>query len=408
MSRFIPATKVTVELRFDQDTILPVGRLAIKDRVIFFEYDATFIHTDLQISPFRLPLKSGLIRSDPHLFEGLPGVFNDSLPDGWGRLLLDRKLRSHQIEPARCSPLDRLCAVGQQAMGALTYLPDYSDISEQDIPLNLANLAEQAALIQEKAEFSEQLFRLNGSSAGARPKALIGLHAQDAQIIPGVGDVPAGFQHWIVKFNQTYDDPQSGLIEYAYARMAQLAGVEMPAVRLLQERYFATQRFDRQHNQRRHVVSACGLLHADFRTPCLDYQDLIRACSVLTRSVRQVEKLYRLAVFNVLSHNRDDHAKNFSFILDKTGDWIFSPAYDITYSSGPNGEQSTLLMGESQQFTRKHLTDLAKLTDIRPDQALTIIEQTTQALSQWPAIAAELGIVPDTIRTIARRHTLHP
>jgi serine/threonine-protein kinase HipA len=408
MTRFLPTTQVTVTLHFDQDTVLSVGRLAIKDRVIFFEYDTDFISTGLQISPFRLPLKPGLIRAEPRLFEGLFGVFNDSLPDGWGRLLLDRKLRSQQIDPARCSPLDRLCAVGQQAIGALTYLPDYSDTTHQDAPLDLAGLAEQAALIQDSTEFSEQLFRLNGSSAGARPKALIGLHEQVSHIIPGVGDLPTGFQHWIVKFNQAYDDPQAGLIEYAYAQMAQLAGVEMPEVRLLQQRYFATRRFDRQHNQRRHILSACGLLHADFRAPCLDYQDLIRACFVLTRSVREVEKLYRLAVFNVLSHNRDDHAKNFSFILDKTGTWTFSPAYDITYSSGPNGEQSTLLMGASEQFTQQHLLDLAKLADIKPNKATQIVAQTTQALSTWHTLATDLGIRPNTIRAIAQDHILQP
>ncbi len=408
MTSFLPATQVKVTLHFDQDTTLSVGRLAIKDRVIFFEYDREFIHSSLQISPFRLPLRTGLIRAEPHLFEGLFGVFNDSLPDGWGRLLLDRKLRSRQIDPARCSPLDRLCAVGQQAIGALTYLPDYSDTTHQDTLLDLSSLAEQAALIQGGTEFSEQLFRLNGSSAGARPKVLIGLNEQASQVIPGVGDLPTGFQHWIVKFSHLYDDPQAGLIEYAYARMAQLAGVDVPEVRLLQQRYFATRRFDRQHNQRRHILSACGLLHADFRTPCLDYQDLIKACFVLTRSVKEVEKLYQLAVFNVLSHNRDDHAKNFSFILDKTGTWTFSPAYDITYSSGPNGEQSTLLMGASRRFTQQHLLDLARLADIKPNKAITIVEQTTQALSQWHTLAADLGIRSNTIKTIAQHHILHP
>ena len=406
MKQSVPAQQVRVALRFQPTEEILVGRLALRHKAAFFEYAPSFITRGLAISPLMLPVQHGLKKSDPNLFEGLFGVFNDSLPDGWGRLLLDRKLRSSGINPHSYSPLDRLCAVGQHAIGALTYQPSYNDTVPCADHLELAQLAQDVSLIQEQDVFFEQILKLNGSSAGARPKALIGLHPETGAIISGVGEIPDEFEHWIVKFSHRYDDQQAGLIEYAYAEMAQLAGVTLPAVQLLQDRYFAIQRFDRDNHQRHHIISACGLLHADFRLPCLDYKDLVRACFVLTKAVKEVEKLYRLAVFNVLAHNRDDHSKNFSFVMDQQGTWRFSPAYDLTFSYGPGGEQSTLLMGESKQFTQQHLLDLAQIADIKNAKALEIIEQTTQALSQWSNMASNLGISRSTVQEIAKYHTV--
>lgn len=186
-----------------------------------------------------------------------------------------------------------------------------------------------------------ELIALNGSSAGARPKALIGVNDKRDHIIHGVHDLPAGYTPWMVKFPNSQDGLDAGAIEYVYALMAKEAGVSMPDVHLFPAKrgtgYFAIKRFDRDGDKRYHMHTACGLLHSDFRTPSLDYEDLVALTGMLTRDVREVEKLYQLAVFNVLAHNRDDHSKNFSYLMDSQGRWKISPAYDLTFSSGPRG-----------------------------------------------------------------------
>ncbi len=400
-----PIDMVSVALYFDNDHHYKVGRLAIKNGNIFFEYDVNFIARNYEISPFMLPLKQGLIESDSRLFEGLFGVFNDSLPDGWGRLLLDRKLKSLNINPHQFSPLDRLCNIGHNAIGALVYEPDYSEAESDKGQIDLVEIDKQVALIQEQDMFFEHILKLNGSSAGARPKALIGLNTKNNnQIIHGVGDMPEDFEHWLVKFHNNHDDQDSGLIEYAYSKMGKHAGINMPQTQLLNDKYFAIQRFDRNKNQRLHVISACGLLHSNFRTPSLDYKDLIRACYHLTKDIKEVEKIYRLAVFNVLAHNRDDHSKNFSFVMDKTGNWQFAPAYDLTFSYGPSGEQSTMVMGEGKNFTKQHFLELANLANISEHQANEIILQTQDAINQWHDIALDIGISKKSIREITKFH----
>ena len=209
-----------------------------------------------------------------------------------------------------------------------------------------------------------ELIALNGSSAGARPKALIGVNDKRDHIIHGVHDLPAGYTPWMVKFPNSQDGLDAGAIEYVYALMAKEAGVSMPDVHLFPAKrgtgYFAIKRFDRDGDKRYHMHTACGLLHSDFRTPSLDYEDLVALTGMLTRDVREVEKLYQLAVFNVLAHNRDDHSKNFSYLMDSQGRWKISPAYDLTFSSGPRGEQSTMVMGEGRNPNTIHLLKLAQ------------------------------------------------
>jgi serine/threonine-protein kinase HipA len=151
------------------------------------------------------------------------------------------------------------------------------------------------------------------------------------------------------------------------------------------------------------VISACGLLDADFRTPALDYSDLVRATLALTRDAREVEKLYRIAVFNVLAHNRDDHSKNISFLMDATGRWRLAPAYDLTFSSGPGGQHSTLVMGEGLAPGRDHLIALAKTAGLAERHAMHIIDRTRAALSQWRRLTADYGISAHTVALVAAR-----
>ncbi len=406
MKNYLSATEIKVGLNFGEK-VIPVGRLAAREHVIYFEYNRTFIEHGLEISPFRLPLKSGVSSFDYNLFDGLPGVFNDSLPDGWGRLLFDRFARAQGILLPEITPLDRLAHVGTNGMGALVFEPDYSADERHDA-INLDNLAEQAQEVLDGTsdEVLQELLALNGSSAGARPKALIGVDENRTHIIHGVNDLSAEYAPWIVKFANNQDGNDAGAIEYVYALMAKEAGINMPDVHLFPAKhgagYFAIRRFDRDGDKRFHMHTACGLLHSDFRMPSLDYEDLIALTGSLTRDVREVEKMYQLAVFNVLAHNRDDHAKNFSFLMDKDGQWKLSPAYDLTFSSGPRGEQSTMVMGEGKNPNIDHLIKLgldANLSKVSIDK---IIEQTRSALAKWEELAKLHGVSEVNIKLIQK------
>jgi serine/threonine-protein kinase HipA len=398
------AKEVKVGLNFG-DKVIPVGRLAINNRQIYFQYHDSFIEQNLNISPFHLPLKSSIFSFDYNLFEGLPGVFNDSIPDGWGRLLFDRFARSLGILPSDITPLNRLTNVGLNGLGALVYEPDYS-ANENSDNINLDQLAKQAqeVLNGTSNEVLQELLALNGSSAGARPKALIGLDNDYKNIIHGTHDLPHGYTSWIVKFSNSQDANDAGAIEYVYALMAKKAGISVPDIHLFSAQkgagYFAVKRFDRNDKERFHMHTACGLLHSDFRVPSLDYEDLIALTSTLTKDAREIEKLYQLAVFNVLAHNRDDHSKNFSFLMDAKGEWKLSPAYDLTFSSGPRGEQSTMVMGEGRNPNIDHLIKLGNEAKLSKTRINEIIDKTKEALANWRVLASEYGVSIANIRLI--------
>jgi serine/threonine-protein kinase HipA len=407
MSNHLSVLEVKVKLDFG-DEIVPVGRLASRNNRIYFEYDAEFIKSGLEISPIRLPLETGVKSFDPFLFEGLAGVFNDSLPDGWGRLLFDRMLRANNLLVGEVTPLDRLTHVGHNGMGALVYEPDYSD--DQVIEaINLDTLATHAEEVLEGEAESvlQELIALNGSSAGARPKAVIGVDAARDNIVHGLYNPKNGYENWIVKFSNIEDGQDAGAIEYVYALMAKEAGLEMMDVHLFPSQrgagYFATKRFDRDGEKRFHVHSACGLLHSDFRTPSLDYEDLMALTGILTKDVREVEKMFRIAVFNVLAHNRDDHSKNFSYIMDRQGEWRFAPAYDLTFSSGPQGQQSTMVMGEGKAPNIDHLIKLGQAANLEDKHINEIIDQTKYALNKWKSLAQEYGVSKSNIELVASR-----
>ncbi len=308
-----------------------VGRLAIApDRRCVFEYDPEWLGTGFSISPFYLPLKSGAFtaRSDP--FDGLFGVFNDSLPDGWGNLLLDRLLIRGGIRPGTLTPLDRLSIVGESGMGALTYRPVNLVTNEKDT-VDLNFLAGEVAKIlnEEHTANLDLLFLKNGSSGGARPKVLIFFEGQ----------------HWLVKFRSASDPKDIGAIEYQYSLDAKKCGIEIPETRLFEGTYFGVRRFDRESDRRFHMHTASGLLYASHRLPSLDYTDLMKTTMALTRNMEDVAAMFRLMVFNVLWGNKDDHAKNFSFLF-KAGEWHLAPAYDLVPGEGFNGNHTTTINGK--------------------------------------------------------------
>ena len=383
-----------------------VGRLALRQRQILFEYDAAFLAAGIEISPIKLPLKAGVFTSPDAVFDGLYGVFNDSLPDGWGRLLRDRTVEKHGIRRGQLNALDRLAYVGRNGMGALSYEPDRSSDSGSDTPLVLDRLAAESAIVLagESEDVFEELLRLNGSSAGARPKIVAQVSADRSRIVHGLAKLKRGFEHWMIKFASSQDPRDIGAIEYAYSLMARAAGVDMPETHLFRtrkRRYFGAKRFDRQGDSRVHMHSLSGLIHADHRNPAVDYATILRVVRVLTKNIAEVEKAYALACFNVLAHNRDDHAKNFSFLLNDRNAWVFAPAYDLTFSDGPAGEQSTMVMGEGKNPGVEQLRALAKEHDLK--HAPGILAKVQKAIARWRDHAAKAGVSAKSTKEIAGR-----
>lgn len=401
-----PIQELKVSLCFSEESI-PVGRLAERDGIVYFEYEREWIDRGIEISPIRMPLAVGIKTFDRKLFDGLPGVFYDSLPDGWGRLLLERAMRAKGILPESLTPLDRLAHVGRHGMGALVYEPEHTH-GDTATALDLDTLAQQTAEVLSggASDVLQALLSLNGSSAGARPKAMIAISQERKQIVHGAQTMAADFSPWIVKFPNLEDGPDAGAIEYTYSIMARDAGIMIPETHLFSAQrgggYFATKRFDRAPHGRLHMHTAGGLLHSDFRLPSLDYEDLITLTMHLTRDVREVEKMMRLAAFNVLAHNRDDHAKNFSFLMDERGEWKLAPAYDLTFSNGPRGEHSTTVMGEGKTPTLDHLYHLGAAASLNEKSVRGIIAQTQEALSNWPELAKTHGVSNDIVQAIAQ------
>ena len=404
---YSPTTLLTVYL--DAGERWKVGRLALRQREILFEYDPAFVASGIEISPFKLPLRTGVVTAPDMKFDGLHGVFNDSLPDGWGRLLLDRTVEKHGVRRGQLNVLDRLAYVGQNGTGALSYEPDRSLEPGGEAAIALDRLAAESAtvLAGESDEVFEELLRLSGSSGGARPKIVAQVSASKSRIIRGDGGrLKRGFEHWMIKFASSQDPRDVGAIEYAYSLMARDAGVEMPVTHLFRTRkrgYFGVKRFDRQGDKRIHMHSLSGLIHADHRVPALDYTLILRVAMALTKNVEEVEKVYALACFNVLAHNRDDHSKNFSFLLNGLPkgkkEWVFAPAYDLTFSSGPGGEQSTMVMGEGRDPGVKQLVELGKAHSLK--KAERILSKARAAVARWKDFADEAGVSAKSMKEVA-------
>jgi serine/threonine-protein kinase HipA len=386
-----------------------VGKLVLQDRKIWFEYDPDFLTRGFELSPFKLPLKPGLITCEDRVFEGLFGVFNDSLPDGWGRLLLDRKLSKLGLNPHILTPLDRLQYVGKRGMGALQYEPEIEDLQQLEKLESLDLIAQECLGVLENDEDDcvDKLLMMNGSSVGARPKILVTLISNQEKFKPTENHTHTKHNDWIVKFRSSHVDPKDmGSIEYAYHLMASSAGLELPQARLFSSKkgsgYFGVKRFDRESDHFVHMHTISGLLNADHRIPSLDYQTIIKATHLLTKDLKQSEKQFRHAVFNVLSYNRDDHSKNFSFLMNHKGKWRVSPAYDLTFSSGPAGEHCTTVMGEGKNPRREHFLKLAQTSSIEQKTALEIIDQVATAVSQWRDFAKKSDVSKRSCEAIAK------
>ncbi len=405
--KITPGTPLKVSLHWNTDDIQPVGRLAYRDQVAYLEFDQAFLRAGLDLSPVHHKTNAGLQRPyDTDVFDGLHGMFNDSLPDGWGRLLINRRARQLGVEPSTLTPLDRLACVGNSGIGALCYAPSI-EVWETDLnDLDLDQLAADARLILE-GDISEVLLSLGqagGSPGGARPKALIAL-SEDGHAIHGTDEAPETYEHYLVKFPGRDDPDDIAAIEMSYAAMAKEAGVIMPETRVLEcgegKPYFAVRRFDREGTRRVHVQSASGLLYTDIRIPALDYSDLIMLTRNITRDQRECKTMFTLAVFNVLAHNRDDHARQFSFIMERDGTWRMAPAYDLTWSFGPGGEHSSSVLGFGKNITRDHLIKLGKKAEMKEPDIAEVIERTQAAISKWKMFAGEYGASRQSTNMVA-------
>ena len=331
-----------------------VGTLAeTPDKRIAFQYSTEWQKTGFSISPFSLPLRNDVFIPNERSidrFNGLFGVFADSLPDSWGGLLLDRYLQSIEINRGDITTLDRLAYIGKSGMGALEYLPSKeADYDLDNIGLDYDVIAKECENLM-SARYSYQLdmlYKLGGSSGGTRPKV----------------NIKEDNKEWIVKFPAKTDPDISGRREYDYSLCAKDCGIVMTETGLKPSSvcagYFKTVRFDRVQGEKIFTITFAALLEADFRSPCCDYETYLKMVRVLTKDNDSDKKqMFKTMCFNVLTHNRDDHTKNFSFLYTDMNGWRLAPAYDLTYSDTYWGEHTTSVGGKGKDITKKDLIKL--------------------------------------------------
>ncbi len=382
-----------------------VGKLAYDRGQGYFEYDSDFLKKELPLSPFQLQHHNQLQPSPQTPFNGIHGVFSDSLPDGWGLYVMDKDLRKKKVNVDALTVVDRLAYIGDRAMGALSYQPDEGSkwFDSKDSSVDIDILArESVELYTGATEDVLDHLAINGTpSGGARPKALLGING--SKTVYGAYDLEAGFEHWLAKF-PTGTNPEKkaeGSVEYLYSVMARASGIDFPDTRLVQgndsNAYFVIKRFDRQPgNQRVHMHTLAGLVHANFRVPDFSYENLFNVCKSVTKSHEEVKALFKRMIFNVITGNRDDHTKNFSFLMDQHGVWSNSPAYDMTYNRGIHGEHSMLVGHSGKNITWKDIKYLARSANIHEKDALIMTEQVISSMDIWRKEAAHYNI-PDSL-----------
>ncbi|QCP50724.1 type II toxin-antitoxin system HipA family toxin [Trinickia violacea] len=381
-----------------------LGQLADDGDDLLFEYSAEALQRGLELSPLKLPLAASTYGAFPAHQLRLPGLVSDALPDGWGMLLMDRLFRKEGREPGRMSPLERLAFIGDKAMGALLFEPADSD-SLVPADVQLLELANEVRQVM--SDGSEALLRelalMGGSPHGARPKVLVNFDRQTNRMWNT--DQGAGTP-WLVKFPAQHEHAEVCAVEALYGALATACELRMPATVHFDLgsglSAFGIERFDRVNGLRVPMHTAAGAMHVDFRVPQVDYVALLRLTQFMTRDAREVRQAFERCVFNVIFNNRDDHAKNFSFLLGADGRWQFSPAYDLTFNEGPGGEHQMDICGEARAPARQHLLQLARMTGIAERDAKQAIERIASVAGQLRRFAQALPILPDTLGLIER------
>lgn len=314
------------------DEVVGIISLTPDNKRLAFEYDPHWLAEGFSISPLELPLKGGLFLAQPTPFYGNFGIFEDSLPDGYGRYLLHKALLREGVDDRNLSAIDRLSIVGNSGMGALTYEPETILINNDGMK-DFDLLQEKALEVLKEQQDSDAglLLYYSGNSGGCRPKAIF----SDEE------------GHWLVKFRHTFDPVDMGQQEYHYNEIAKKCGIYVPDFKLVNGKYFASRRFDlTAEGERIHTATAGGLLCLSLSEPMLDYSNLLALTGYLTKNPKYVEEMYRRMVFNYLTDNKDDHCKNFSFLVRKVANgkyvWHLAPAYDLTLcTEGYNGQHAT-------------------------------------------------------------------
>ena len=375
--------KLAVKLDFGGGNMLKVGMFSEIARDTAFEFAGEFISSGLNPSPFRLPPGSGLRIYDHAGNMETFGLFDDSLPDGWGRRIVDKMFMKRDGRLPTIA--ERLMCVGRSGKGALVYEPADEEAEAASEVFDLAALAEEAMAF-DAGETEEALLRLRragGSSGGARPKAYVGYNPKTNEACAESPVLPPGFEHWIVKFNTRRDGDAAGEMEYRYYEAALAAGADVAPSRLVDTKagkFFMTRRFDRTNGDGRvHMSSAAGLLHADFRIPGDEYALLFRLTDALTHDHSAKTELFRRTCLNVIAHNRDDHLKNFSFLMDDRGRWSLAPFYDFTRAEGPNGWQTLSVAGEGANPGVDDLRRLARDVGLEKSESEPILDNVVES-----------------------------
>lgn len=331
--------------------------------VIVFEYSPSAREKGLELARYTLPLSGPNLRREfPQHQLGLPGPVYDSLPDGWGMLLMDRLFRKRGLSSARIGPLERLTYIGSNAMGAMSYMPASPDVlSVQDnIPISQLAAEVQEVLKGEGGEFLNRLLLMGGSPQGARPKALLYRHSGTGEFTT----IPAqGLEPWLIKFPARQEHPEVCAVEMIYAQCLRECGIDTPETEYFElpgeQAAFATRRFDRERGMKVPMQSLAAFTGANYQVPgSMDYASFLRATQLCTNDVREKRRAFERVVFNVIFNNRDDHPKNFAYLMSVNGNWSLAPAFDITFCDGPGGYHQMDVMGEALTIERKHLMNL--------------------------------------------------
>ena len=410
--RLAPGEPLDVALAYAPGDEVLVGRLGLAEGRALFEYDVPFVASGARINPlWGPPTRTVIMAKDPRAFKGLHGIFADSLPDAWGLELMRRRLAEQDVSYDALSALDRLALVGSSGAGALVYRPDNAEHAAGAIDLDA--LADGALELDGKpTAVVEELAALGGSSGGARPKVFV---ARDAAgtLIAGSGDIPDGYEAYIVKFRGAMDRADIGPLEVAYADMARAAGIEVAPTLLIPATsgpgYFATRRFDRgPGNARVHMLSVAALTDSNWNVDGLTYEQLITLVGAITAEHRAAEQMFRRMVFNVLAANRDDHMKQHSFLQARDGVWTLAPAYDLTLSSGPSGEHYLSVNGKGKIITLDDILAVARETSIKEPRARAIVDEVRAAIADFPAHARAYGVTAATIAAFKREPGAFP
>jgi serine/threonine-protein kinase HipA len=385
---------------------------------IVFEYSEEFRQSGLEVSPIHLPLSRQGPIAFPELrrvqsFAGLPGLLADCLPDAFGNAVIRRYFEQRGTPDFAMSPIQKLLYIGSRAMGALEFSPPLEGRTNRDTDdaLAIARLVEEARRVIEgdPTVAVPEMMRLGASAGGARAKALILWNREQGKVKSAFAPRREGDEHWLIKFDgvsagagghllaKEFVPGPYGRIEYAYSRMARVAGIEMSATHLLRERDFAhfmTKRFDRDGDTRLHMHTLGGLQHADYNVrQVLSYEDYFRTIRLLGMGQPAVDQAFRRMVFNFAVRNQDDHVKNLAFLMGPAGQWELAPAFDMTWAYGGAWSMTHQMTarGKDDHFSRADLLDVGRAFDVPRDGA-DILEEVEASLDLWVPEAREAGV----------------